>query len=62
MQSAKQSALVRQVPVIEDDGKVVNDSFAIAQYLESKYADRPSLFGGPGGEPSMLPPELSPSL
>ena len=37
------------MPIIEDNGKVVNDSFAIAQYLESTYTERPSLFGGPGG-------------
>ena len=37
------------MPIIQDGGKVVNDSFAIAQYLERTYPDRPSLFGGPGG-------------
>jgi glutathione S-transferase len=35
-----------RVPVIVDDGRVVHDSTAIADYLESRYADRPSLFGG----------------
>lgn len=38
------------VPVIEDDGTVVRDSFAIALYLEATYPDRPTLFGGPGGQ------------
>ncbi len=38
-----------QVPIIQDGDNVVNDSFAIAQYLERTYPDRPSLFGGPGG-------------
>lgn len=41
-----------QVPVIVDpnqDGKWVNDSWAIAKYLEETYPDRPSLFGGPQG-------------
>jgi glutathione S-transferase len=38
-----------RVPVIVDDGKVVHDSSAIAAYLESHYADRPSLFGGETG-------------
>lgn len=38
-----------QVPIIQDGDKTVNDSFAIAQYLERTYPDRPSLFGGPGG-------------
>lgn len=37
------------VPVIEDGGRVVRDSFAIAEYLEAAYPDRPSLFGGDGG-------------
>ena len=42
-----------KVPVIIDknaDGKWVNDSWAIAKYLESAYPDRPSLFGGPAGQ------------
>jgi glutathione S-transferase len=34
-----------RVPVIADDGHVVHDSSAIAEYLESRYADRPPLFG-----------------
>jgi glutathione S-transferase len=40
----------KTVPVIEDQGRAVVDSWAIAQYLEETYPDRPSLFGGPGGE------------
>ncbi len=36
-----------KVPVIVDDGRVVADSWAIAEYLDETYADRPSLFGGP---------------
>jgi glutathione S-transferase len=47
-----------KVPVIIDnnkDGKWVNDSWAIAKYLESTYPDRPSLFNGPAGErPAIL--------
>jgi glutathione S-transferase len=35
-----------RVPVIIDDGKVIHDSSAIADYLEERYADRPSLFPG----------------
>ena len=38
------------VPVIRDGDTVVADSFEIALYLERTYPDRPSLFGGPGGE------------
>jgi glutathione S-transferase len=37
------------VPVIVDDGRVVHDSTAIAEYLEDRYSDRPSLFGGEVG-------------
>jgi len=33
-----------RVPVIVDDGRVVHDSSAIAEYLEDRYGDRPSLF------------------
>lgn len=35
-----------RVPVITDGDKTVNDSWAIATYLEDAYPDRPSLFGG----------------
>jgi len=38
-----------RVPVIIDDGRIVHDSTAIAEYLEDRYADRPSLFGGDAG-------------
>jgi glutathione S-transferase len=34
-----------RVPVIVDDSRVVHDSTAIADYLDDRYADRPSLFG-----------------
>jgi glutathione S-transferase len=39
-----------RVPVIVDDGRVVNDSSAIADYLETHYPERPSLFGDPSGK------------
>ena len=35
-----------RVPVIVDGGRVVHDSTAIADYLEQRYPDRTSLFGG----------------
>lgn len=35
-----------RVPVIVDNGRTIHDSTAIAEYLEDRYADRPSLFGG----------------
>ena len=40
----------RTVPVISDNGKLVGDSWKIAEYLEAHYPDRPSLFGGPTGK------------
>lgn len=39
----------KEVPVLEDAGRVVADSWAIADHLESAYPDRPSLFGGAAG-------------
>jgi len=40
----------KTVPVLDDRGHVVRDSFEIALYLERAYPDRPSLFGGEGGQ------------
>jgi glutathione S-transferase len=40
---------VGRVPVIVDGDRVVHDSTAIADYLEERYPDRPSLFGGASG-------------
>ena len=40
----------KTVPVLDDDGTVVRDSFQIALHLENAYPDRPTLFGGTGGE------------
>ena len=34
-----------RVPVIVDGGQVVHDSSTIADHLETRYSDRPSLFG-----------------
>ncbi len=34
-----------RVPVIVDNGRVVHDSSAIAEYLEAQYPERPLLFG-----------------
>jgi glutathione S-transferase len=39
-----------RVPVIVDGDRVVHDSAAIALYLEERYPDRPSLFGGEIGQ------------
>jgi len=38
-----------KVPVLIDGETSVADSWAIANYLEDAYPDRPSLFGGAGG-------------
>ncbi len=38
-----------KVPVLLDGDKAVADSWAIANYLEDKHPDKPSLFGGTGG-------------
>jgi glutathione S-transferase len=38
-----------KVPVLVDGERWVADSWAIANYLEDTYADRPSLFGGAAG-------------
>ncbi len=39
----------QKVPVLLDGDRVIADSWAIAEYLEDTYPDRPSLFGGEGG-------------
>jgi glutathione S-transferase len=39
----------KMVPVLEDGGRIVADSWVIAEHLEQAYPDRPSLFGGPLG-------------
>jgi glutathione S-transferase len=38
-----------RVPVLVDGERWIADSWAIANYLEETYPDRPSLFGGPAG-------------
>ncbi len=38
-----------KVPVLIDDETSIANSWAIANYLEDNYPDRPSLFGGEGG-------------
>lgn len=40
----------RTVPVLDDHGTRVADSFAIALHLEEAYPKAPSLFGGEGGK------------
>src|SRR5207248_8241109 len=40
----------KTVPVTKDSETVVRDSWKIAEYLEDKYADRPTLFGGARSE------------
>lgn len=60
------------VPVLVDGEHSIHDSWAIAQYLEETFPDRPSLFGSPDAIPltlfinswadSALAPALSPIL
>lgn len=38
------------VPVLDDGGTLVRDSFDIALYLDAAYPDRPTLFAGEGGK------------
>lgn len=40
----------KTVPVIREGERTVGDSFDIALDLDRRYPDRPTLFGGPGGE------------
>ena len=40
----------RMVPVLDDGGTLVADSWAIAEHLEARHPDRPSLFGGEAGK------------
>lgn len=47
---AVEGGISKTLPIIRDGDKVVADSFAVARYLEETYPDRPTLFGGPGGE------------
>ncbi|WP_424813517.1 glutathione S-transferase family protein [Roseococcus sp. YIM B11640] len=42
----------RTVPVLQDGERTISDSYAIAEYLEATYPDRPALF--PGREPGSL--------
>ena len=37
------------VPVLEDNERVIHDSWTVACYLEDAYRDRPSLFGAAAG-------------
>jgi glutathione S-transferase len=39
----------RTVPVLDDGGTLVGDSWAIAEHLEARHPERPSLFGGEAG-------------
>ncbi len=48
--SEVESGISRVVPILRDGDTVVADSFEIAVYLDERYPDRPSLFGGEGGK------------
>jgi glutathione S-transferase len=40
----------KTVPILRDGNELIRDSFDIALYLEGRYPDRPTLFGGEGGK------------
>ncbi|MDM9629231.1 glutathione S-transferase family protein [Rhizobium sp. S152] len=40
----------KTVPILRDGNELIRDSFDIALYLEERYPDRPTLFGGEGGK------------
>lgn len=46
---ARLGGISKTAPVLDDEGKLVADSWAIACHLEDAYPDRASLFGGAGG-------------
>ncbi len=41
-----EDSATRSVPLINDDGHIVSDSYEIAKYLDKKYPDSPSILGG----------------
>lgn len=45
-----ENGFARTVPVIRDGDRLIVDSFEIALYLEDKWPDAPTLFGGEGGK------------
>ena len=47
--SSLANAKQKTLPVIDDGGRIVGDSAEIADYLETMYPERPSLFGGVSG-------------
>jgi glutathione S-transferase len=47
---AVEGGFSKTVPVIRDGDELVSESFDIALYLDRAYPDRPSLFGGAGGQ------------
>jgi glutathione S-transferase len=47
---ALEDGFSKTVPVLRDGNELIRDSFDIALYLDEKYPDRPTLFGGEGGK------------
>lgn len=47
---ALENGFSRTVPILRDGNELIRDSFQIALYLEDRYPDRPTLFGGEGGK------------
>ncbi|MEF2070969.1 glutathione S-transferase family protein [Consotaella aegiceratis] len=46
---AIEGGATKTVPLLRDGDRLVVDSFAIAEYLDEAYSERPTLFGGEGG-------------
>lgn len=47
---AREGGFSATVPMLNDNGRLVRDSFDIALYLEEYYPETPSLFNGEGGK------------
>lgn len=45
-----EQGVTKIVPLLRDGDRLVSDSFDIALYLEGAYPERPTLFGGEGGQ------------
>ena len=49
VETIRRLSFQHRVPIVDDNGRVIHDSWSIACWLEETYPDRPALFGGPAG-------------